>query len=312
MELIRGLAGLKRVTRGCAASIGNYDGVHRGHAQVLLQLAAKARELGLPATVAVFEPMPQEYFAPQSAPARLTRFREKWQCLAELGVTRLLCLRFDRRLAELSADSFIEEILVKGLGVRYLAVGDDFRFGRGRQGDVALLRQAGLAHGFQVADSATLMDGKERVSSTRIRELLVTGDMAGAAGLLGRPFSLSGRVRYGEKLGTGLGFPTANIGLGRRASPVSGIFAARVHGAGAAALDAAAYVGTRPAVGGTQVLLETHLLDFSGELYGRHLQVELLQRLREDRHFDSLDALKTQMRLDVDAARAWLRQHRRK
>ena len=309
MELIRGPAGLKRVTRGCAASIGNYDGVHRGHVQVLRQLTAKAQELGLPATVVVFEPMPQEYFAPQSAPARLTRFREKWQRLAELGVSRLLCLRFDRRLAELGADSFIEEILVRGLGVRYLAVGDDFRFGRGRKGDVALLRQAGERNGFQVADSATLMDGRERVSSTRIRELLAAGEMADAASLLGRPFSLSGRVQHGQKLGAGLGFPTANIGLGRRASPVSGIFAARVHGAGETR-DAAAYVGTRPALGGTQVLLETHLLDFSGELYGRHLQVELLQRLREDRHFDSLDALKIQMRLDVDAARAWLKQNR--
>jgi riboflavin kinase/FMN adenylyltransferase len=310
MELIRGLAGLKRIAGGCAASIGNYDGVHRGHVEVLRQLAAKARELGLPSTVVVFEPMPQEYFAPQSAPARLTRLREKWRRLAELGIARVLCLRFDRRLAELGADSFVEEILVRGLGVRYLAVGDDFRFGRGREGDVTLLRQAGERYGFQVADSATLMDGQDRVSSTRIRELLAAGDMTGAARLLGRPFSLSGRVRHGEKLGAGLGFPTANIGLGRRVSPVSGIFAARVYGAAAAPLDAAAYVGTRPAVGGTQALLETHLLDFSGELYGRHLQVELLQRLREDRHFDSLDALKAQMRLDVDAARDWLKQNR--
>ena len=310
MELIRGLESLKARHQGSAASIGNFDGVHLGHQAVLKQLTAKARELKLPATVIVFEPMPLEYFSRGQPPARLTRFGEKWRLLMEAGVDRLLCLRFDRRLAEMPAESFIERVLVAGLGVRYLAVGDDFRFGKGRLGNYELLKQAGAAHGFEVTDSASLILGGERVSSTRIRSLLMEGDMPGAARLLGRPYSLSGRVMHGERLGRKLGFPTANLALRRKLVPVGGIFAARVEGAGAEAKDAAAYVGVRPAVGGTLPVLETHLLDFSGDLYGRKLTVELLMRLREDRHFDSLDALSAQMQQDVRAAAGWLAEHR--
>jgi riboflavin kinase / FMN adenylyltransferase len=310
MELIRGFQGLKSRHHGSVATIGNFDGVHLGHQEVLRELTAGARELKLPATVVVFEPMALEYFARNQPPARLTRFGEKWRLLAAAGVEHLLCLRFDRLLAEMPAESFVERVLVQGLGVRHLTVGDDFRFGRDRRGDFAMLQQAGRAHGFEVADTASLELDGERVSSSRIRALLMKGDMQGAARLLGRPYSLSGRVMYGERLGRKLGFPTANLALRRKLAPVGGIFAARVLGLGPEPKDAAAYVGTRPALGGTQPVLETHLLDFSGDFYGRKITVELLQHLREDRHFDSLDALTAQMRLDVQAAQAWLAAHR--
>ncbi|HEU5397982.1 MAG TPA: bifunctional riboflavin kinase/FAD synthetase [Gammaproteobacteria bacterium] len=310
MELVRGLESLKPRHRGAVASIGNFDGVHLGHQAVLKQLTAKARELKLPATVIVFEPMPLEYFSRGQPPARLTRFGEKWRLLAQAGVERLLCLRFDRKLAEMPAESFIERVLVQGLQVRYLAVGDDFRFGKGRLGNYELLKQAGATHGFEVTDSASLILDGERVSSTRIRSLLIDGDMPGAARLLGRPYSLSGRVMHGERLGSKLGFPTANLALRRKLTPVGGIFAARVKGLGPEPRDAAAYVGVRPALGGTLPVLETHLMDFSGDLYGRMLTVELLAHLREDRHFDSLDALSAQMQQDVRAASRWLAEHR--
>lgn len=308
MELIRGLAGLKPRHRGCVASIGNYDGVHRGHQQVLKELAARARQLKLPATVVVFEPMPAEYLAPAIAPARLMRFREKFQALAECGVNRLLCLRFDAALAAMTAAEFIERVLISGLGVRYLAVGDDFRFGHGRGGDFATLQAAGADYGFTVQGLSGLLHAGARISSTRIRELLAAGQMEQAAELLGVPYSLSGRVMYGEQLGRMLGFPTANIALQRRMSPVRGIFAAAVHGIDSAARYGAAYVGQRPAVHGKQTRCEVYVFDFSGELYGRHLQVELLHQLRGDAPFTSLEALKAQMARDVVAARAWLKQ----
>jgi riboflavin kinase/FMN adenylyltransferase len=306
MELIHGLASMKPRHRGCVASIGNFDGVHLGHQAVLRELAAKGRELGLPATVILFEPMPQEYFSPARPPARLTRFREKWELLAGCGLDRVLCLHFDQALADMSSDSFIEGILVRGLGLRHLTVGDDFRFGRDRRGDFALLKQAGARHGFEVEEATTLLHAGERVSSTRIRALLEAGDLRSAAELLGRPYAFAGRVMHGDGLGRKLGFATINLALHRRLAPVSGIFAARVRGLAGDPRGAAAYVGRRPAVGGMEQRLEAHILDFSGDLYGRCLTVELLELLREDRHFDSLDALAEQMRKDVQAARAWL------
>ena len=310
MELIRGLAGLKPRHRGSVASVGNFDGVHLGHLAVLKELKAKARELGLPATLVVFEPMPQEYFAPERAPVRLTRFAEKWPLLKAAGVERLLCLRFGPRLAEMVPEDFIEQILVQGLGVQHLTVGDDFRFGRERRGDFALLKQAGAAKGFEVRDTASLLVEDGRVSSSGIRALLIEGEVQKAAGLLGRPFSLSGRVMYGEQLGRKLGFPTANMALKRRIAPVSGIFAARVRGLRDKPMDAVTYVGMRPALGGNKPVLETHLPGYSGELYGRKLTVDILHRLREDRHFDSLDALTEQMKKDVQAAETWLAAHK--
>ena len=309
MELIRGLHSLAARHRGTVASIGNYDGVHLGHQTVLRELRRQAEALQVPSTVIVFEPTPQEFFRPASPPARLMRFGEKFRALAEYDVARLLCLRFNRQLADMSAEDFIERILVRGLGVRYLVVGDDFRFGHDRRGDFAMLQQAGKAHGFEVQDTGTLLAGGERISSTRIRKALAAGEMAQAAAMLGRPFALSGHVLYGAQLGRKLGFPTANIALRRRAVPVRGIFAVRVHGVDSTVRNGVAYVGNRPAVGGLIPLLEVFIFDFDGELYGRRLRVELLHRVRDDAHFASLEALQTQIQQDVTAARAWLRQY---
>ena len=309
MELIRGLKALKPAHRGTVATIGNFDGVHLGHQAVLRELKTRARELGLPVTVVLFEPMPQEYFTRGQAPVRLTRFAEKWPLLSALGVERVLCLRFGPALAEMTPEAFMERILVKGLGVRHLTVGDDFRFGKDRRGDFAMLRATGATEGFEVADTASSVLDGDRVSSSRIRALLMEGEMQAAARLLGRPYSLSGRVMHGERLGRKLGFPTANIALKRKLPPLSGIFAARVRGLGAPR-DAVSYLGLRSVMGGKLPVFETHLLDYSGELYGRRLTVELPQRLRADRHFDSLDALSRQIQLDVQAARAWLAAHK--
>src|SRR5579859_4155404 len=282
MELIRGLQDLKPRHRATVASIGNFDGVHLGHQVVLRDLQAKARASKLPSTAILFEPQPQEYFAKDAAPVRLTRFMEKWPLLEATGVERVLCLRFGKALAEMPAEEFVERVLVQGLGVRHLTVGDDFRFGKARRGDFGLLEQSGKAAGFGVTDTTSLEIGGERVSSSRIRTLLMEGDMQGAAELLGRPYGLSGRVLYGERLGRKLGFPTANLALKRKTPPVSGIFAARVHGTGTAGLDAAAYVGKRSAVGGETWVVEAHLPGYSGDLYGRRIRVELLKRLRDD------------------------------
>ncbi len=307
MELIRGLVNLKPRHRGCVASIGNYDGVHLGHQHVLKQLVGHAREHALPATVVVFEPTPQEYFAAAAPPARLMSFCEKWQALARHGVDRVVCLRFDRRLAETLAETFIERVLIHGLGVRHLVVGDDFRFGRDRAGDFAMLKTAGEVHGFEVQAARTLSVAGKRVSSGRIRRYLATGDLESAARILGAPFSVSGRVVHGDRLGHALGYPTANIPLKRRVSPVHGIFVAAVHGIGGASRQAAAYVGNRPAVGGRHEMLEVFVFDFDGELYGQRLKVQLLHQLRADASFANMEALKTQMTRDMDAARAWLR-----
>jgi|SRR6185312_6642329 len=306
MELIRGLAEVKPRHRGTVASIGNFDGVHLGHQAVLRDLKARAQKLGTPTTAILFEPQPQEYFAPEKAPVRLTRFMEKWPLLQAAGVDQVLCLRFGRVLAETSAEDFVRKILVDGLGVKHLTVGDDFRFGKDRRGDFGLLRQAGADAGFEVADTASLVSDGGRVSSTRIRGHLIEGELEEAGRLLGRPFSLMGRVMHGERLGRDLGFPTVNIALKRRMPPVSGIFAAWVQGAAATPTPAAAYIGKRSAAGGVSWVVEAHLLGFSGDLYGRRIRVELLHRLREDRHFDSLDALRAQMHSDVEAARTWL------
>jgi riboflavin kinase/FMN adenylyltransferase len=312
MELIRGLHNLRPRHRGCVATIGNYDGVHRGHQAVLAGLKDKACALDLPAVVVTFEPMPREYFAPAKAPARLTRFREKWTALAACGMDRLLCLRFNQALAGLPPEEFIRRVLLDGLAVRYLVVGDDFRFGRERAGDFALLQRAAARHGFELARTPTLTVGDLRVSSTRIRKALAAGDLDTARALLGRRFRMLGRVAYGDGLGRQLGFPTANIRLERGRSPVHGIFVVRVEGAGERPLDGVASVGTRPTVGGETSVLEVFILDFDGDLYGCHIEVEFLVRLRDELHFNSLDELKRHIRQDVEQAKAFIAQSKAK
>ncbi len=306
MELIRGLHNLRARHRGCVATIGNYDGVHRGHQAILAQLREQARAYGLPSTVMIFEPMPREFFAPAQAPPRIASLREKLEDLAATGVQRVLCMRFDARFAAQSAQDFIAQVLVAGLGVRHLAVGDDFRFGHRRAGDFALLQRAGREQGFAVEHlPAFCLDG-ERVSSTRIREALMAGNMAQAARLLGRPYRIDGRVAAGQKLGRTLGVPTANLPLRRRRAVRYGVYAARVDVPGMDALPAVVSVGVRPTVPGGDCLLEAHLLDFAGDLYGRRIRVQLLHFLRAEQRFESLDRLRVQMQSDIAQARAWL------
>ena len=308
MELIRGLHNLRPEHRGCVATIGSFDGVHLGHQMVLGQLAEKAQELALPMVIITFEPQAQEYFAPHAAPPRLTRFREKWQALRRFSVDRVLCLPFNRALAELSAGDFIQRILVDGLGIKYLVVGDDFRFGKGRTGNFGLLQQAGHKHGFQVAHMHTFEVDDERVSSTRIRKALQAGDMAGAERLLGRDYRMSGRVVHGEKLGRELGYPTANIFLHRKVSPLHGIYVVEVFGLDEEPWPGVASLGSRPTVNGTRILLEVYLFDFDADIYGRHLQVSFLHKIRDEERFDSLEILKTKIGEDVTQARAWFTQ----
>jgi riboflavin kinase/FMN adenylyltransferase len=314
MELIRGHYNLRPRHRGCVATIGNFDGLHLGHQAILARLTDKAREYALPSTVITFEPHPQEYFHPGDRPARLTSFREKLEVLAGLPIDRVLCLPFNRGLADMPAASFIDRVLVGGLGLRCLIVGDDFRFGRQRQGDIVMLRAAGERHGFEVLVMEALVQEGGRISSTRIREALRRGDLPGAGRLLGRPYRLAGLVVAGDRRGRQLGFPTANVHLQRRAfargaalhpAPLAGVFAVQVYGVGPEPMPGVANIGTRPTVDGTKCVLEVHVLDFDGDLYGRHLQVEFHVRLREERRFPDVGALARQIAADAEAARAW-------
>lgn len=304
MELIRGQHNLRPRHYGCVATIGNFDGVHLGHQQILHQLTAPAAALGLPRLVITFEPQPQEFFSSQ-VPARLTRLREKLLALAERGVDRVLCLEFNQRLAATPAPAFIEELLVRRLGVRYLLVGDDFRFGHRRQGDFRLLCQAGQQHGFQVARTHSFLVNGERASSTRIRQALAQGQLELAAALLGRPYAMCGRVAHGDRRGRQLGYPTANIHLHRRATPLAGVYAVMLHGADAAPLPGVANVGRRPTVNGVREQLEAHLFDFDRDIYGRHVKVDFIHYLRPERRFESLSLLQQQLVRDECEARAF-------
>lgn len=303
MELIRGLHNILPRHRGCVATIGNFDGVHLGHQAVIGQLAEKSEELGVPALVMIFEPQPLEFFAPQKAVARLTRLREKLQALRRFAVDRVLCIRFDRAFADLPAQEFIDRVLVQKLGVKYLVVGDDFRFGHNRTGNFAMLQEAGQQHGFHVTHMHTFHVDGERVSSTRIRALMAQGDLMHAEKLLGRRYRMSGRVAHGSKLGRQLGFPTANLFVHRKVTPVAGIYVVEMFGVDGEPLPGVASVGTRPTVDGTRCLLEVHLLDFSGDLYGRHVHVEFLKKLRDEERYDSLEKLRAQIAIDVQHAR---------
>lgn len=306
MELIRSLHNLRLRHRGCVASIGNFDGVHLGHQAIVARLQEHAAASGLPARVVLFEPQPVEFFRPDSVEPRLMRLREKLAALEALGVDSVLCLRFDARLASMPREDFVDRLLVQGLGVRHLVVGPDFRFGHKRLGDVAYLKSAGAAAGFDVEAVPPLMLDGERVSSTAVRQRLAGGDLSGATRLLGRPYTLHGRVSHGDARGRTIGFPTLNLPLRRKAVSLRGVFAVRVRGLAAEALPAVANLGVRPTVNGTYPLLEVHVLDFAGQVYGRQVQVEFVRQLRDERRFDSLDALREQIDRDVRAARAVL------
>jgi riboflavin kinase/FMN adenylyltransferase len=307
---------------GSVLAVGAFDGLHRGHAALLAHVRERAAARGLLPVAISFEPLPRAFFAHAPLP-RLGSVRDKLEGMEAAGIARLLLLRFNAALAAMSAEDFVHDVLVRRAGAREIWVGADFRFGHARRGDVALLERLGGELGFVTQVFDTQHDAGERVSSSAIRAALAGGAFADAARLLGRPFAIGGRVVRGQQLGRTLGYPTANIRLGRRVSPVQGIFAVRVHGVGVqslpggrsgasfardtgASLPGVASLGLRPTVGGREPLLEAHLFDFDGDLYGRRLAVEFVAKLRDEEKFASLDVLTAQMHRDAAAARTIL------
>lgn len=303
---IRGLHNLRPWHRGCVATIGSFDGVHLGHQAILRQLSVVAQQHQLPAVVIVFEPQPHEFFSGDKAPARLMRLREKVQALLAAGAQRVLCIAFNERLRSLTAEAFVEQVLLDGLGIKHLVVGDDFRFGCDRRGDFKLLQHMGSQRGFAVTDTCTLELGGERVSSTRIRQLLERGDFAQAQQLLGKPYRISGRIVYGQQLGRKLGVPTANVHLRRYRSPLHGVFTVSVTFADGSRYAGVANVGVRPTVtGDKKPLLEVHLFDFARTVYGAMIEVEFHHKLRDEQKFQSLDELQAQLQLDIAQAKTY-------
>jgi riboflavin kinase/FMN adenylyltransferase len=306
VELIRGLYNLRARHRGCALTIGNFDGVHRGHQAVFAQLAAIAKDKGVAGAALTFEPQPREFFSGENAPARLTRFREKVEALADTRLERVVVESFTQAFSQLSPEAFIKDVLVDALDVRHVVVGEDFHYGHRARGSFMALQEAGQELGFGVSRCVTFeLDGR-RVSSSWVRDALANGELAEAQKLLGRPYCIQGRVARGRQMGRTIGFPTANVPLWRLSTPLSGVFAVRVHGLATVALAGVANLGTRPTVKGSHKLLEVHLFDFDEEIYGRHVSVEFVHRIRDEKKFDSLDALKAQIGWDGDAARGLL------
>lgn len=287
-------------------TIGNFDGVHLGHRALLAHIATLAQELGVQPAVLTFEPHPREFFAPASAPARLSTLREKLELIADEGVALTCVSHFNARFAALSADQFIDQVLLRTLRVKHLVIGDDFRFGAGRRGDFALLQQAGERHGFGVETIDSVLVHGERVSSSGVREALAAGDMSRATRLLGRPYGIDGRVVHGQKLGRQIGFATANIRVKHDPLPLSGVFAVEVAGLGPRPWPGVANLGMRPTVGGaTRPLLEVHLFDFAGDIYGKHLSVQFMHKLRSEKKFANFDELRAQIARDAEAARSF-------
>lgn len=306
MQLIRGIHTIRPEHHGCVLTIGNFDGVHLGHQAVLAQVQAQAALRGMPATVMTFEPQPQELFAPQAAPARLTNLREKHLALAQVGVERHIVIEFNRKFASYPPRDFVEQVLVRQLGVQYLVVGDDFRFGNARGGDFTLLQQMGAQHGFSVVDTHSYRQQQQRVSSTAIRAALQAADFGLAEAMLGRPYSFQGRVIHGQKKGRTIGFPTANIALKRLQSPLQGVFAVQVRHANAV-YHGVANIGRRPTLNGELVQLEVHLFDFSGDLYAQQLEVIPRAFIRAEQKFADFNALQRQIIDDAALAQTLLR-----
>ena len=294
------------LANGSVITIGAYDGLHLGHQALLNRVLEEARNRKVPAVVMSFEPTPREFFSVGEPPARLMRFREKFTALEDMGIDIFFCPRFSGRMQNISAADFIRQIVVHGLNASHIVIGDDFRFARKRGGDVNLLRRVARALDFTVEDVESVVVDGTRVSSTAIRDALAVGDDARAAALLGRPYSMSGRVVPGQMLGRKLGYPTANVDLRRRQSAVMGIYAVRVRGLGDVR-DGVASVGVRPTFGGGRPLLEVHLFDFDDDIYGRYIDVEFIERLRTEQKFDGPEALIAQMNIDADNARSALR-----
>lgn len=306
MELIRGLHNLRPRHHGCVATIGAFDGVHLGHQAVFRHLLEQAARFALPSLIIVFEPLPREYFSPLKAPARIMSFREKFRALDNLGVDRMLRIRFDGQFREMSAQRFVDDIFVAALGVRYVVLGDDFRFGADRQGDIDFIREQGVRRGFEAGSTPTFAVAGERVSSTRIRDALERADFDAAEALLGRPYSISGRVIHGRHLGRTIGTPTANLELRRLRAPLSGVYVVEVSGAGLLRAAGVANVGVRPTVDDSiKANLEVHVLDRQINLYGRHIQVTFRHKLRDEIKFGSVEELRENIARDIDHTRTW-------
>ncbi|MCZ6711826.1 MAG: bifunctional riboflavin kinase/FAD synthetase [Gammaproteobacteria bacterium] len=304
MEIVRGLHNFKPRHRGCVLTVGNFDGVHRGHQLLLSHLIAKGQQLGVSTTLMTLEPAPREFFAGETVPARLTRFREKVTLLEPSGLDRIVCLPFNERIANTPAEWIVEELMHKLLAIKYVVVGDDFRFGKGAAGDYHMLEESGAEFGFEAAHIGTLEVDGERVSSTRIRECLADGDFALTERLLGHPYFIMGRVVYGRQLGRTLGAPTANIQLQRYRAALNGVYAVKVNGLDRT-YEGVANIGIRPTVDGKEPLLEVHIFDFDRDIYGALISVEFRHKIRDERQFDGLDALKAQIHYDFETARAW-------
>ncbi|WP_069472054.1 bifunctional riboflavin kinase/FAD synthetase [Candidatus Marithrix sp. Canyon 246] len=301
MKFIRSISQLRKHHQNCVATIGNFDGVHLGHQAVFKQLATKAAELQLPMVAMIFEPQAQEFFLPDKAPARLTRLREKLLALRRYtSIDQVLCLNFNKKFATLSAEDFIQQVLVDGLKIQHLVIGDDFRFGKQRKGDFKLLQKYSS---FTVENSYTFKIDDQRVSSTRIRQTLKQDNFKEASKLLGRPFTMCGRIAYGKQLGRTIGFATANIVLHNRISPLKGIFAVKIHGITEKPLLGAASIGTNPAVNGKELLLEVHIFNFDQNIYGCYIEIEFIQKIRDEENFPNLEQLKQRIKLDVKIAK---------
>lgn len=313
MRLIRGLTNLKSMSgetraslgKGCVATIGNFDGVHLGHQTIIEQVQEQSEKLRLPSVVMIFEPQPGEFFQGRDAPPRLMEFRQKLEALAALGVDVVLCMKFNEKFRQYSGMGFIKDILIDGLQVRHLVVGDDFRFGCDRSGDFALLEQVGRDAGFTVENTRTVMSGGERISSSRVRKSLQQNQLEEVARLLGAPYSISGRVVYGKQLGREIGAPTANIML-KHVPALRGVYVVSAELPDGTTQTGVANIGLRPTVDGKAPSLEVHLFDFAGTLYGQRLTVTFLHPLRDEVRFESLDALKAQIEQDMRDARHWL------
>lgn len=304
MRLIRGLNHLEPLRSGCVLTIGNFDGLHLGHQRVIERVAEHGRRLNLPTVAMVFEPQPLEYFLGDHAPSRLTRLREKAIQFAKLPIDELLAIPFNRTLADYDADKFIHDILVEKLNIKHLVIGDDFHFGKARRGNFALLQHRGEEYGFSVESTDSFESDGLRISSTLIRDALGEGDLAQAKLLLGRDYSVCGRIAHGDKRGRQLGFPTANLEMFRKNTPLVGVFAVTMTGLGDRELQGVANLGNRPTVdGGEKAILETHLFDFNQDIYGRYVEVHFKAKLRDEARFASLDDLKSQIARDVEGGR---------
>ena len=308
MQLIRGLHNLTQPLPPSAVTIGNFDGIHLGHQQVLKQLKTIADKGALCSTVIIFEPQPIEFFAPDKAPKRLSRFHEKIAYLKSQKIDYLLCLKFDQSFSELSSEQFVEDLLVNRLSTHHLVIGDDFRFGKNRSGDFESLKGYGKQYNFKVDNTETLLFDDVRVSSTRIRDCIQNDDFTLATALLGRPYSLSGKVSHGQKLGRQLGFPTINIKMGSKTLIVKGIFAVMVKGIDNRVLQGVASLGTRPTVNGVDSILEVYILDFNQDVYGYSVEVDFLHRIRDEKKFNSLEELTVNIKQDIVLAKQYFEQ----